>query len=140
MRIVLHDFPGHAFPVQLARSLAGRGHEVLHLHFGGIATPKGLLLTTDDDPQTLSIEQLSLDRPFRKHSFVRRLIQEREVGRILGARIRAARPDVVISGNGPLDVQDRALRAAHAAGMAAADRAVADPRRSSGSFWQPSSS
>ena len=33
MRIVLHDYPGHAFPVQLSRALAARGHQVLHIWF-----------------------------------------------------------------------------------------------------------
>ena len=36
MRIVMHDYGGYPFTVQLARSLANRGHEVLYLHGGGV--------------------------------------------------------------------------------------------------------
>ena len=32
MRIVIHDYGGYPFTAQLARSLAGRGHEVLYLN------------------------------------------------------------------------------------------------------------
>jgi hypothetical protein len=34
MRVNLHDFTGHPFQVQLARALAARGHDVLHLYAG----------------------------------------------------------------------------------------------------------
>ena len=30
MRIVVHDYAGHAFPTSLSRALAARGHEVVH--------------------------------------------------------------------------------------------------------------
>ena len=36
MRIVIHDYVGYPFTTQLARSLAGRGHDVLYLHGGGL--------------------------------------------------------------------------------------------------------
>lgn len=30
MKILVHDYPGYAFPIQLSRELAKRGHRVLH--------------------------------------------------------------------------------------------------------------
>ena len=32
MKIIVHDYAGHPFQVQLSRRLASRGHEVLHLY------------------------------------------------------------------------------------------------------------
>ena len=115
LRIVVHDFAGHPFQVQLSRELARRGHEVLHLHFGDFQTPKGPMVRRVDDPGTFSVEGLGIGEPFQKYRFVRRLIQERRYGRLLARRIRAFAPDVVISANAPVDVQEAARRASRRA-------------------------
>src|SRR4051794_2756283 len=52
MRILLHDYSGHPFQVQLTRALAARGHEALHLHCPSFTTGKGALEVRDDDPAT----------------------------------------------------------------------------------------
>ena len=118
MRVVVHDYSGHPFQVQLSRELARRGHDVLHLHFAGFQTPKAALVRRADDPPTFAVEAIDLDRPFAKYQLLRRLLQERQLGRILAKRIRAFHPDVVISSNAPLDVQVGAYHAARAAGAA----------------------
>jgi glycosyltransferase involved in cell wall biosynthesis len=118
VRIVVHDYSGHPFQVQLSRELARRGHDVLHLHFAGFQTPKAGLVRRADDPPTFTVEAIDLDRPFAKYRLVRRLLQERQLGRVLAKRIRSFDPDVVISSNAPLDVQVGAYDAAHAAGAA----------------------
>jgi colanic acid biosynthesis glycosyl transferase WcaI len=118
MRVVVHDYSGHPFQVQLSRELARRGHEVLHLHFAGFQTPKAALVRRADDPPSFAVEAIDLDRPFAKYRLVRRLIQERQLGRILAERISAFGPDVVISANAPLDVQVGAYNAARSAGAA----------------------
>ncbi len=43
MRILLNDFSGHPFPVQLSRELAGRGYTVLHTYCASFLTPHGSL-------------------------------------------------------------------------------------------------
>lgn len=116
LRIVVHDYSGHPFQVQLSRALASRGHDVLHLHFGDFQTPRGPLARRNDDPETLSIEALTLGEPFQKYRFARRLIQERRYGSVLARRIADYVPDVVISANTPLDAQEAARVAAHHAG------------------------
>jgi glycosyltransferase involved in cell wall biosynthesis len=103
MRIVIADYSGHPFQVQLSRELAKRGHAVLHLHFAEFQTPKGRLTTESDDPDSLAIEPISLGRQFAKHSFVKRRFQEVAVGKLFSARIAAFRPDVVVASNLPLD-------------------------------------
>jgi len=105
VRILVHDYSGHAFPVQLSRALAARGHTVHHVYFAGFQSPKGGVQLQPGDPAGLSIEGLTLDRPFAKYSFVTRLFQERAYGRRLAAAASAFRPEVVLSGNSPLDPQ-----------------------------------
>lgn len=116
MRIVVHDYAGHPFQIQLSRELARRGHQVLHLHFGDFQTPKGPLARRADDPDTFAVEGLEIGQPFQKYRFARRLIQERRYGSVLGRRIRAFAPDVVISANAPLDAQEAARKASRRAG------------------------
>ncbi len=115
MRILVHDYPGHAFPVQLSRALAALGHSVLHVYLASFQTPKGPLARRAHDSLGLEIRGLALDRPFAKYDFVRRVLQERRFGRMLADTIENFVPDVVLSGNAPLDVQKAALGAAREA-------------------------
>lgn len=103
MRIVIADYSGHPFQVQLSRELAGRGHAVLHLHFSEFQTPKGRLTVGPGDPATLRIEPISLGRPFAKHALVKRRNQEIEIGKRFATRIAGFEPDVVVGSNLPLD-------------------------------------
>ena len=105
LRVVVHDFSGFPFPVQLSRELARRGHRILHLHCPSYRAGKGDLERRDDDPPELEIEAVSLDRPFDKYSG-RRILQERAYGRRLLRRVEDERPSVVLSGNTPLLAQD----------------------------------
>ena len=116
MHILISDYSGHPFQVQLSRELARRGHRVTHMHFAGFQTPKGNLTVQPGDPAGLTIEAITLDTPFAKASFVARWRQENEVGRRIAARIAALRPDVVISSNAPLDTQRHIRRASRRVG------------------------
>lgn len=110
MRILLHDYPGHPFQVQLSRALAARGHEVVHVWFTAFQSPKGALALRPGDPPGLRFLPLDIGESFAKHSFVKRLGQELRYGRVLTAAAESLRPDVVISSNCPLDPQ-RAFQA-----------------------------
>lgn len=116
MHIVISDYSGHPFQVQLSRELARRGHRVTHLHFAGFQTPKGNLAVQAGDPAGLAIEAVKLARPFAKASFIPRWRQENAVGRLIAARIAQLCPDVVISSNAPLDTQRHIRRAARKCG------------------------
>jgi glycosyltransferase involved in cell wall biosynthesis len=105
VRILIHDYPGHAFPVQLARALAARGHHVLHVWSAGFQSPKGPLAQRADDPPGLHLVPFGAGA-VAKYSFVRRALAERRYGRRLAALIRDERPDIVLA-NGPLDVLAR---------------------------------
>jgi colanic acid biosynthesis glycosyl transferase WcaI len=41
MRILVNDYAGHPFELQLSRALARRGHTVPHTYFAAFQTPKG---------------------------------------------------------------------------------------------------
>lgn len=105
MRIVVNDYSGHPFQVQLSRELARRGHDVLHLHFADFQTPKGELELRPDDAASLSIEGITLGVPFEKATFVRRRVQEIAYGHAVSRRLQQFQPHLVVGCNNPLDAQ-----------------------------------
>lgn len=116
-RIVVHDYAGHPFAMQLSRWLARRGHAVLHLYSEDVEAPRGRLERLADDPPGLTIEGLSSGRPLAKYRLVRRWFQELDYGTRLGRRAVAFGPDVVLSTNAPPAVQSRLLAATRRAGV-----------------------
>ena len=117
MRILSNDFGGYPYPVQLARELARRGHDVLHTHCASLTTtPGGATAPRADDPATFETRGLALARPLEKYRFVQRFRQEREYGRLVAHAARSFRPDVVLSANTPLDAQRTLLRETRALG------------------------
>ncbi len=109
MRILLHDYGGYAFAVQLSRALAQRGHTVCHAYCASLqTTPPGVHETQEEAPR-LTIKGIHLAEPLDKYAFVKRWRQEREHGRLIAQEVKQFRPDVVLSGNAPLDAQQRLL-------------------------------
>src|SRR5215470_13310827 len=115
MRVVVHDYAGHAFPAQLARSLARRDHDILHLQLASFVSGKGRVEREPTDPPGLEFERVDLGGEFAKYDVRRRIVDERRIGRELTTRITAFRPDVVLS-NAPLLVQARLQSAARELG------------------------
>jgi colanic acid biosynthesis glycosyl transferase WcaI len=115
VRVVVHDYFGHAFPAQLARSLAGRGHEVIHLHCSSFVTGKGRLTRTDDDPPGLEFAAVDLGQAFAKYDVLRRVAHERKSAHEIARLLLEFEPDAVLS-IAPLVVQSELLRTAHEAG------------------------
>jgi colanic acid biosynthesis glycosyl transferase WcaI len=118
MRIVVHDYAGHPNEVYMSRELARRGHDVLHLYAGSIETPRGELVKRPQDAPTFEVDGIFLEKPFLKHTYVRRQLQEIEYGRLLAIRVAKFKPEVVLSGNTPLFPQARLLRMCHRSGIA----------------------
>ena len=111
MRIVVCDYSGHPFQIELSRCLAARGHTVLHLHFAEFQTPKGEIDTVAGDAPGFRIEAVSLGGPFAKDRFVRRLFQEMRIGGLIAERAMGFGPDLVVGCNMPLDAQSRLRQA-----------------------------
>ena len=110
IRVLVHDYSGHSFTIQLSRQLADNGYMIRHVYSAAFQAPKGPLCPRADDPDNLCIVGLSLTKPFQKYSFWRRRIQEIEYGRLVQAEIAQFAPDVVISANSPLDTQKLILK------------------------------
>lgn len=118
LRIMVHDFAGHPFQVQLSRALAARGHDVCHAYCASLTTtPTGALAPQPDDPASLVITPLELAEPLEKYRFVKRRRQENEYGQVLSRAVTSYGPDVVLSGNTPLDAQYRAQKTCRRRGI-----------------------
>jgi glycosyltransferase involved in cell wall biosynthesis len=103
VRVCVHDYSGHPFQVELSRSLARRGHQVLHLYSGSFLTPQGALTKKEDDPETFEVEPIRLAEKVAKSNLWKRRQQDREHGVRASGRIAQFRPDVVLCANTPLD-------------------------------------
>jgi colanic acid biosynthesis glycosyl transferase WcaI len=103
MRILIHDYAGHPFQVQLSRALARRGHQVLHLYSASNPTPKGAVAPRAEDPPGFAVEGLRIASAYERYSYIRRWRHERDYGRRLAARVAAWAPDIAILANTPLD-------------------------------------
>lgn len=117
MKILIHDYPGHAFPLQLSRKLAERGHQVKHIYAGYNITPRGDLMKKGSDPDTFEPFPIFIRKPLQKYSFIKRWFQEREYGRLLAREISSFQPEIVLSANTPLDAQRSAVRTSRKEGI-----------------------
>ena len=107
MRILVNEFCGHAFQIELSRELARRGHPTLHVYFAdNLSTPKGGIESGAGELSNFSIEGLRVPMKFFKHSLRNRRSADIAYGEAVAAKIAAFRPDVVISANMPLDAQN----------------------------------
>lgn len=116
LKVLLHDYSGHAFTAQLARSLARRGMEVSYVSFSEFATPKGRVRRDAADPAGFRSHEIRFDTPFDKDNLVRRYQQQQRYARSIAEYAVQVRPDVVLSGNSPLEVQHQLVRAAERVG------------------------
>lgn len=116
MRLLIHDYAGHAFTAQLARALASRGSDVMYLHGGGLRPPRGSMEPLAGDPPTLQIQRVGINERLHGGAGPRRFLQERRYGALLASRIAGYRPEVVLSVPSSLDAQAAAQRATHDAG------------------------
>lgn len=116
MRILVNEFCGHPFGMDLSRELARRGHAVFHAYFAdNSSTPKG----SESDKAGIAnfaIEGLRISRPFAKHGLLTRRAADIEYGEAVAAKVITFAPDVVISGDMPLDGQRILLQATHRIG------------------------
>ena len=114
MRILVNDYAGHPFELQLSRELARRGHTVLHTYFAAFQTPKGRVDGEVDG--ALTIEGITIDKDFSAQSPLSRRRADRAYGRKLCEHLIQFQPHVVISANTPLDAQKLLQAATHQQG------------------------
>lgn len=113
VRLIVHDYAGHPFQVQLSRELARRGHRVTHAFAGGLLTPRGALERRADDPAEFASIEVAMDPAYRekKYDFVARRGMEVAYGRELARRTLEIAPELMLSANTPTEPQET-LRAA----------------------------
>jgi len=113
MKILVHDYAGHAFPTSLSRALAARGHDVVHAFAGSLQTPRGDLQRNDKDAESLEFREIPMDPqyPRYKYSFRRRRSMEIRYGNAAADFVRSWKPDAVLSGNTPTETQEPITRA-----------------------------
>lgn len=97
MRLLVHDFSGHPFQVELSRELARRGHQVTHSYCPAWVSGKGRLETEPGD--TLVIEPVGPSEPIEKDQFVKRVLVESLLGWELLRQVRRNRADVAMLSN-----------------------------------------
>ncbi|MGB0902218.1 glycosyltransferase family 4 protein [Halocynthiibacter sp.] len=110
MKILIHDFAGHPFQVELSRALAQRGHQVVHAWFVKDQGPKGVMNVIEGDPPQLSFSPLGKAIDYSKTNFLKRRNGDRAYGCELAALAAQQKPDVVISGNTPTEAQEALVR------------------------------
>lgn len=117
MKIIVHDYAGHPFQIQLSRKLAERGHEVLHLYCASTHTPRGELQRRPNDPPNYQIRAIELSAMIPKNNFIRRYFLEVDYAKRLVAEIQNSGAEVILSGNTPSIPQERLARWCRANGV-----------------------
>lgn len=97
MRLLVHDFSGHPFQVQLSRELAHRGHDVVHSSCDAYVSGKGALVA--EPGETIVFETIGDGLVFDKMRFAKRLVGEIRLGFELVRHVRSHRPDVAVLSN-----------------------------------------
>jgi len=118
MKILLNDFSGHAFTIELARWFAGNGHQVTYTYCSTVASPKGDLQSVHHNPAALEVRPVCLpeERLFEKYHPVKRLRDEVLIGHQARKLCLEFKPDVVLSGNTHLLTQREIQKGARAVG------------------------
>src|SRR5689334_20737435 len=100
MRILVHDYSGHPFQVQLSRELSRRGHAVTHSYCAAYVSGKGHLQAEPEE--SIVFDPIGVGVVIQKMRFRQRLVQELRLGRELVRQVRRVRPDTVMMSNVPI--------------------------------------
>ena len=100
LRVLVHDFAGHPFQIDLSRALARSGHTVQHVYCGSYTSGKGRF--EQGDVPRLSVVAIPAGESFARYSPVRRVSQEAAYGRRFTRVAANFGPDVILACNVPL--------------------------------------
>jgi glycosyltransferase involved in cell wall biosynthesis len=99
VRVLVHDYAGHPFQVELSSEFARRGHEVVHSWCEAYLSGKGNL---EDASSGVEFEPIGRGEVVRKLDFKRRIVQELRFGIQLIRQTRTHRPEAVVLANTPV--------------------------------------
>jgi colanic acid biosynthesis glycosyl transferase WcaI len=108
LKIVVHDYAGHPFPLTLSRQLS-LTNKVYHLYFGNDYGPKADFKNSEN--KNLNIESLGTSIPYNKDNFFMRFFNDFKYGSIVAKRIDEIKPNIIISGQCPTFAQQKILNA-----------------------------
>ena len=111
MHLLIHDYGGYAFPLELSVELARRGHDVTHAYCASLQTTPPGIGGLSETPDSFRLHPIRLNEPINKYNLARRWMQERQYGRAVSAEYATLSPDLVLSANTPLDAQRPLLQA-----------------------------
>ncbi|MBN1481472.1 glycosyltransferase WbuB [candidate division KSB1 bacterium] len=105
--ILLNDYGGYAFPLELSLELTERGYKVLHVYTSASGSP-----TAAFPPDRPNFTSIDIDiPPVQKGHFIQRWKSEKLYGERVATMIRQRRPDIILSANTPLQAQKHLQRA-----------------------------
>ena len=103
-KLIVHDYAGHPFQADLSRSLSKQGFKVYHLYFKQDIGPKANF-ETDNDNANLKFIGVDISSKYSKTNFFSRVINDIEYGKNVAKIISKIEPDLILSGNTPLNSQ-----------------------------------
>ncbi len=112
MHILLNDYGGYPFPIDLSQEWVRRGERVTHVYSSSSGSPQGRFPKDSDHFQSVDIRLSNA-----KANFVKRWRAESLYGREVSRLLREQHPDVVISANTPLEAQRQIIAACQKLGI-----------------------
>jgi len=118
-KIIVHDYAGHPFEVQLSREFARRGYDVWHLYASDTVTPHGSMEPRPNDVPGFFSQAIPMNPGYRihKYNFLKRNSFEREYAKRLLDTCRRLKPNVIVSANTPTLIQSALIRYARKDGV-----------------------
>jgi colanic acid biosynthesis glycosyl transferase WcaI len=105
MKILVNDYAGHPFQIDLSRNLAAKGYNILHVYCSSVQSPRGNIEKEPNDSPNFNVLGLKLSKQINKGAFFERRRLEVEYGNSLVREIERFLPDVLIVSNTPIDAQ-----------------------------------
>ena len=87
---------------ELAKALSSRGHEIAYLYCPSFRTSSRAWMPFTADGK-LTVVPIELSSEFAKWRLLKRFLRERSYGARAASIIASLRPDLVISGNTPIE-------------------------------------
>jgi len=97
VRVLVHDYSGHPFQVELSRELSRRGHEVTHSFCPAWPSGKGHLVA--EPGESIVFGPIGPDEPIEKHRFFKRVPLEAWMGLEMLRQVRRTRAEVALLSN-----------------------------------------
>ena len=104
MNIILHEMGTYAHVRQLAKALASRGHEISYIYCDSFQSPSRSSVGFDPTDK-VAVLPVGLNSQFAKRNLAKRFVQERAYGTQVTTIMARLQPDLIISGNTPIEIQ-----------------------------------